>query len=123
MNSLKKIMMVALIVLSITTLNAQIKNAKTDQSVSELTKQTVKILGNCGMCKKNIEKAGTIEGIVSVKWDKDTKIATLVYDAQKTNQEEILNRIALAGYDSEKYKAKKEDYDNLDGCCQYEREN
>jgi copper chaperone CopZ len=114
MNSLKKIMMVALIVLSVTTLNAQIKNAKTEN---------VKIFGNCGMCEKSIEKAGTIEGIVSVKWDKDTKIATLVYDVQKTNQEEILNRIALAGYDSEKYKAKKEDYDNLDGCCQYEREN
>jgi copper chaperone CopZ len=123
MNSLKKIMMAALIMLSITTLNAQIKNTKTDPSVSEQVTQTVKIFGNCGMCKKNIEKAGTIEGIVSVKWDKDTKIATLVYDAQKTHQEEILNRIALAGYDSEKYKAKKEDYDNLDGCCQYEREN
>lgn len=106
--------MVALVVLAITQSNAQINNAKTE---------VVKVYGNCGMCKKNIEKAATIEGIVSVQWDKNTKIATLEYDGQKTNQEEILSRIALAGYDSEKFKAKKEDYDNLDGCCQYEREN
>lgn len=114
MNSFKKIMMAALIVLAITKSNAQINNAITED---------VKIFGNCGMCKKTIEKSGTITGVVSLKWDVDTKIATMVYDANKTNQEEILNRIALAGYDSEKVKAKKEDYDNLDGCCQYEREN
>ena len=82
---------------------------------------TIKVAGNCGMCKKTIEKAANIKGIVIVDWNKDTKMATLTYDSTKTNQTEILKKIALAGYDSEKIKAKKEDYDNLPGCCQYDR--
>ena len=41
---------------------------------------------------------------------------------KKKNKEEIAKRIALAGYDSELVKAKDEDYDNLPGCCQYDRE-
>lgn len=106
--------MTMLMLLSITISNAQISNEKTEK---------VKIFGNCGMCKKTIEKAGNITDIAIVKWDKKTSMATITYDALKTNQEEILTRIALAGYDSEKIKAKKEDYDKLPGCCQYEREN
>ena len=48
-------------------------------------------------------------------------MATLNYDAQKTNQEEILKRIALAGYDSEKFLAPDDAYNKLAGCCQYKR--
>lgn len=106
--------MTMLLLLSITISNAQINNDKTEK---------VKIFGNCGMCKKTIEKAGSLTNVAIVKWDKETSMATLTYDAKKTNQEEILKKIALAGYDSEKTKAKKEDYENLPGCCQYEREN
>lgn len=36
-------------------------------------------------------------------WNKDTKMASPTYDASKTNQDEILNRIALAGYDSDQF--------------------
>jgi copper chaperone CopZ len=110
--SLLKIM-VAIVVLLSTTMNAQIKNTKTEE---------VKISGNCGMCKKTIEKAGTIEDIVKVEWNKESKMATLTYDEAKTNKEEILKRVATAGYDSEFFKAKDKDYDNLPGCCQYDRE-
>jgi hypothetical protein len=35
--------------------------------------------------------------------NKDSKIATITYDTAKTNQDEILKRIALAGYDSENF--------------------
>lgn len=92
---------------------AQIKNAKTE---------TVKVYGNCDMCKTNIEKAGNLKNISSVVWNEDTKMATLNYDAQKTNQEEILKRIALAGYDSEKFLAPDDAYNKLADCCQYKRE-
>jgi len=110
--SLVKIM-IAITVLLSTTMNAQTKNTKTEE---------VKVSGNCGMCKKTIEKAGNIKDIVTVVWNKETKIATVTYDESKTNKEEIAKRIALAGYDSELVKAKDEDYDNLPGCCQYDRE-
>ncbi len=110
--SLLKIM-IAITVLLSTTMSAQTKNTKTEE---------VKVSGNCGMCKKTIEKAGNIKDIATVVWNKETKIATVTYDESKTNKEEIAKRIALAGYDSELAKAKDEDYDNLPGCCQYDRE-
>jgi len=112
MNSLKKIMMAILVLLSGVS-NAQIKNAKTE---------SVKIYGNCGMCKTKIEKAGNLKNIAKVDWDADTKMATLTYDDTKTNQDEILKRIALVGYDSEKFLAPADVYSKLPGCCQYDRE-
>lgn len=110
-NSLKKIMVATFVLLSIT-INAQIKNSKTE---------TVKIYGNCGMCKTNIEKAGTIKKVAKVDWNQETQMATLTYDTAKTNQDEILKRIALAGYDSDKFLAPDDVYNNLHGCCQYDR--
>ncbi len=112
MNSLHKIMMAILVLLSGAT-NAQIKNAKTE---------TVKIYGNCGMCETKIEKAGNLKNIAKVDWDADTKMATLTYDESKTNQDEILKRIALVGYDSEKFLAPADAYSKIPGCCQYDRE-
>lgn len=94
--------------------NAQIKNAKTE---------TVKIYGNCGMCKSTIEKAGNIKKVAQVDWNKDTKTAVLTYDSTKTNQDKILKRIALAGYDSDQFLAPDDVYAKLPECCQYERVN
>lgn len=95
------------------TLHAQVKNAVTEN---------VKVYGNCGMCKKNIEKAGTVQKEATVVWDEATKIARITYDPKKTNQAAILKRIALAGYDNEQFLAPDNVYENLHGCCQYDRE-
>ena len=104
--------MIAISVLLSTTGNAQIKNAKTE---------SVKIYGNCGMCETKIEKAGNIKKIANVDWNQETQMATLTYDAKKTNPDEILKRIALVGYDSDKFLAPDDVYNNLHGCCQYDR--
>ncbi|WP_418123871.1 DUF3347 domain-containing protein [Chryseobacterium sp. PTM-20240506] len=92
---------------------AQSQNIKTE---------TVKIYGNCDICKANIEKAGNLRKIATVSWNKDTKMATLTYDPQKTSQDEILKRIALAGYDSEKFLAPDNAYAALPECCHYKRD-
>lgn len=105
--------MVTIMALSMTSTFGQIKNKTTE---------TVKIYGNCGMCEKTIEKAGTTKKIASVDWDKDTKMATLTFDAKKTSKDEILKKIALAGYDSDSFLAPDDVYANLHGCCQYDRE-
>lgn len=110
-NSFKNIMVATFALLSVT-INAQIKNSKTE---------TVKIYGNCGMCETKIEKAGTIKKVATVDWNQETQMATLTYDSTKTNQDEILKRIALAGYDSDKFLAPDDVYNNLHGCCQYDR--
>ena len=112
-NSISKIIVTITLLFSFAISNAQIKNAKTE---------TVKIYGNCGMCEKTIEKAGNLKKVAIVDWNKDTKMATLTYDAKKTNQDEILKRIALAGYDSDKFLAPEKAYNDLAGCCQYDRE-
>lgn len=106
-------MLTITVLLSFTSCNAQIKNAKTE---------TVKIYGNCGMCEKTIEKAGNLKKIAKVDWDVDTKMASITYDAKQTNQDAILKRIALSGYDSDKFLAPDNVYDKLHGCCQYDRE-
>lgn len=113
MKSISKILMVITVLLSAVNSFAQIKNAKTE---------TVKIYGNCDMCKTTIEKAGNVKNVATVEWNKDTKMATLKYDDKKTNQDEILKRIALAGYDSEKFLAPDDVYAKLPECCQYNRE-
>ncbi len=101
------------VLLSFTFCNAQIKNSVTE---------TVKVYGNCGMCEKRIEKVGSIKKISKVDWNVDTKIATITYNAKLTNQDAILKRIALSGHDSDKFLAPDDVYNNLHGCCQYDRE-
>ena len=112
MNSISKILVAIIVLLSFTSCNAQTKNQKTE---------TVKIYGNCGMCESTIEKAGNMKNQANVDWDKETKMATISYDSLKTSKEEILKRIALAGYDSDIFLAPNGTYSNLPGCCQYER--
>ncbi len=107
---IKKLLVASIVLLSITSSYAQIKNAKTE---------TVKILGNCSICQKKIDSAGYHKRISTVKWNVDSKMAILVYDSTKTNKSEILTRIANAGYDSENHIAPTAVYDNLMECCKY----
>lgn len=94
--------------------NAQIKNSKTE---------IVQVWGNCNMCKQTIEKVANKKGLVKAIWDKDNKKASITYDTAITTINEILKRIALAGYDNIAFIAPDDAYDNLPGCCQYERPN
>lgn len=112
MKSISKILIAITLLLSLTSCEAQIKNAKTE---------TVKIYGNCEMCEKTIEKAGSLKKVAKVDWNRDTKMAVLTYDAKKTNQDKILKRIALSGYDSDKFLAPDDAYAKLPECCKYER--
>ncbi|MEC4005590.1 DUF3347 domain-containing protein [Flavobacterium sp. SUN052] len=111
--SIVKIVVAITLLLSVTSCDAQIKNAKTE---------TVKIYGNCEMCENRIEKAGNIKKIAKVDWNADTKMASITYDSKKTNQDAILKRIALSGHDSDKFLAPDDAYSKLPGCCQYTRE-
>lgn len=82
---------------------------------------TVKVYGNCEMCKKTIEKAGSNAGVSAVVWNVESKMATLRFDAAQTSADKILKQIAEAGYDSEQFTASDEAYNGLHSCCQYER--
>jgi mercuric ion binding protein len=83
---------------------------------------SVKVLGNCTMCKKKIETALKVPGVSAASWSPETKILKVSYDAAKITNEEIQKKVAAAGYDTPKFKASDEAYNKLHGCCQYERE-
>ncbi len=107
------ILIAAVVLLSITAGQAQIKNAKTE---------TVKVYGNCGMCETTIEKAANISKTSKADWNEETKMATITYDSNKTNVEAVLKNIALAGYDNQCFLAPDAAYNKLPGCCKYDRE-
>lgn len=90
-------------------------------AVAQAKQTTVKVYGNCGMCKKHIETAAKEAGATSAVWNKDTKVLSLKFDASKTDSKKIQTKIAEAGYDTQEVTATKEAYDKLDECCQYER--
>jgi len=56
----------------------------------------------CLGCKKKItESIKTLDGIIKVKINLDTKIVTVTYDDAKTAPDKIINAISEAGYESE----------------------
>lgn len=80
-----------------------------------------KVFGNCGMCKNRIEKALKTEGVRYAVWDQTTKIVTVKFNPEIVTLETLHQKCADVGHDTEKVKAKKEVYENLHGCCLYER--
>lgn len=112
MKNIQKFLIALIAFVSLQTLSAQ-------EATSKST--TVKINGNCGMCKKTIEKAAN-QNTAVLDWNSDSKTATLTYNPNKTNVNEVLKRVAAAGYDNEKFRADDAVYEKLHGCCQYTRE-
>jgi copper chaperone CopZ len=87
------------------------------------TKQAgIKVLGNCKSCKKTIESAlKDVKGIEQAEWDKNTKILNVRFDESLINQQQIEEKVAAKGYDTENVKASDDTYNNLHSCCKYDR--
>lgn len=89
---------------------------------SLIVSDTLIVNGDCSMCKKTIETACFgLKGIKKATWDDEKFVLIIQYDTSKTNTDAILKRVALAGYDNEKYKADDKAYSRLHKCCQYDR--
>lgn len=95
-----------------TACHSQVKHAKT---------VVKKVNGNCDMCKKTIEEAGTSSKQYQTVWDVDKKLASITYDSTSVNPDLVLKKIALSGYDNESYLAPDQAYKALPECCQYKR--
>ncbi|HYM94528.1 MAG TPA: cation transporter [Chitinophagaceae bacterium] len=83
--------------------------------------ETLKVSGECGTCKKKIEKAAKEAGATYAVWSTNTKVLTIRYNSLSTNSARIQQNIANAGYDTPDYTAPDEAYNKLDQCCQYDR--
>jgi copper chaperone CopZ len=80
-----------------------------------------KVWGNCGMCKKTIEKSLKIDGVKKASWDVNSKELTVSFDAKKTNLKTIQTAICDAGYDNDGCKGSDAAYEKLHTCCKYDR--
>ena len=91
--------------------------------MASIKTESIKVWGNCDLCKARIEKAAKIDGVSKADWNMDNRILTLVYNPALTTSDKVQERIAAVGHDTEKFKADNKVYNTLPGCCQYERNN
>jgi len=106
-----KKLILALTILTAMVACSNIKNGKTE---------SFKVWGNCGMCKKTIEKALESEGVKG-DWDKKTKTIKVTYDSVKFTNQQVHEMISNAGYDTEKSLGNDKAYSQLHTCCKYKR--
>tara|TARA_B100001059_G_scaffold74037_2_gene71537 strand:+ start:10148 stop:10486 length:339 start_codon:yes stop_codon:yes gene_type:complete len=86
------------------------------------TRTQFTVHGNCEMCEKRIEKAALyIKGVKSADWDVRSNQISLIYNQKKVDLKTVHMGIAAKGHDTSEATAKKEDYDELPKCCQYQR--
>ncbi len=84
--------------------------------------EKIEVKGNCGMCEKRIEKAAnSVEGITDAQWNKETKILAFSLNNDKAKVAQVHKAVAKAGHDTNKVKATDEAYNQLPGCCKYDR--
>lgn len=103
-------------------MEAKHESPKTSVEGASKNIATTRVSGNCEMCKARIETtAMEQDGVFNASWDKNTKILELEYDRNTTSPEAVEKAIARIGHDTEHHRAHKEAYDNLPGCCHYER--
>ena len=112
MKNLVFIVLVALFGLTATAQEKKNKNAKHD----------IEVKGNCDMCKKRIEKAAFgVKGVKSAEWHSDDQTLHLILNEEKTSALEVQKAVAQVGHDTKDVKAPQKTYDELHGCCQYDR--
>lgn len=121
---INKFIAIAFIVLAVVGCGnkAESETAETKtETVNGETTSTFKVWGNCEMCKETIESSLKVDGIIKADWNVDSKIMTVTYDNSKITLDQIQKNIASVGYDNEKYKGDDKAYNELAGCCQYDR--
>lgn len=85
-------------------------------------KFTTEVNGNCEQCQKRIQKAAySVPGVKSASWSIETHQLSLIINEEKCSLMDVKKAIAKVGHDTDSIKSTKEDYDNLNTCCQYER--
>ena len=89
------------------------------QENKDISTEKVHVSGNCGDCKKRIEKAAYVPGVKRAEWDIESQTLTVTYRPSKTSLNKIETNIAKVGYDAGDVKASDESYNKLPKCCAY----
>ncbi len=107
---MKKFFLLIINIIVITTSSLWSQKIQTD---------TLKVYGNCEMCKARIERAAFVKGVTSAKWSSGTKLLIVQYKPNKVSKESIERSILNVGHDLENKKAEDSIYEKLHSCCKY----
>lgn len=120
---MKKLTFVLICSLSVFMQNtiAQTESNSLPTDESHLVTQTFKVWGNCESCKARIEKSISVKGVDAANWSPETKLIIVSYNPEIISIEQINQRIAAAGHDTETIYSDNKRYEKLPACCQYER--
>ena len=120
MKTIKIFFAVAVLLVTVSFANAQ--SDKTQRTIGIKT-QTIEVSGTCSMDKQRIENAAyTVAAVKLAAWNEYTHVLTLTYSIfNKDAADSAQKKIALAGNDTEKYRADDTAYQNLPDCCHYKR--
>jgi len=110
---MKTISLLAAIIFSLFSINTA--------GAQSVKNETIKVWGNCGMCKTTIEKAARKAGATKANWNEDSKELKVTYAVNKTSSAKIQEAIAKSGYDTQDFIADVKAYDHLSACCKYDR--
>lgn len=105
-----------------TTLDVESKAVLVSNETDHNETEKFTVYGNCGMCKRTIEGSlKDVKGVASAEWNVDTDEMTVTFNTHKISLDDIKQKIADVGYDTDTHRAKAEVYNSLPGCCQYDR--
>lgn len=115
-------LLLAMLIAFATFQSASAQSDKTQRTIGIKT-QYIKVSGTCSMDKRRIETAAySIDGVKSAVWDEYSQVLTLKYSVfKKDAAENVQEKIASVGNDTEKYKADDIVYQKLPDCCHYQR--
>jgi outer membrane receptor for ferrienterochelin and colicins len=80
---------------------------------------SLKVHGACVMCKQRIESAMKLKGVRMAKWDMSSHMLSVSFDPAILKEEDVHNKMAAIGHDTELRKAKDNVYNELPECCHY----
>ncbi len=90
--------------------------------VSGYAEASFHVNGKCKMCTARIERSARImEGVGFAEYDLKKKVLTVKYDETLIKPDNISEKMALVGHDTDTYKASDEKYKSLPPCCLYKR--
>jgi mercuric ion binding protein len=92
------------------------------EKLNKNAKYVIEVNGSCEQCQNRIQKAAySVSGVKSANWSIETHELSLILNEEKTTILAVKTAIAKVGHDTDVVKAIVETYDELPGCCQYER--
>ena len=89
-------------------------------ALAQTSEVTFWVNGVCGMCEKRIESALiNSPGVKFADWDIETLQVKVAYNSNKLSEQKLHEIVAGVGHDTQKVRAKDEDYAKVNGCCKY----